>query len=101
MLEKWVVVFFELAISFEIVITITFWFALFPMIVKTGRLDLPMNITVHALPLILLIIDFVLNRVPFVLRHIVIAIFVILIYGIMNMAITLITGHPIYPILDY
>lgn len=60
-----------------------------------------MNVTVHALPLILLIIDFVLNRVPFVLRHIVIAIFVILIYGIMNMSITLITGHPLYPILDY
>ena len=55
----------------------------------------------HALPLICYIIDFMLNRLPIVMRHILIGIIVNVVYSLINMIITLSTGMLVYPIFTW
>lgn len=42
-----------------------------------------------------------MNRIPFNLRHLPVSLFVMLMYGIVNIAKTLATGVPVYPPLNF
>lgn len=55
----------------------------------------------HCVPFGMLFIDFVINAILFNPWHVIITIIVMIIYGIVNMSITLISGQPIYPIMTW
>ena len=51
----------------------------------------------HSVSLICLIVDFSVNAVPFVKRHLVLIVLNAFIYVIINMIATFATGRPVYP----
>ncbi len=53
------------------------------------------------MPIVMLTIDYCMNRIPFNLRHLPVSVFVMLMYGIVNIAKTLATGVPVYPPLNF
>ena len=85
----------------EIVITIFFW---------SFEYDAPSyndpwhNIDLygdHSLPLIMLTIDFCVNRVYYELHSLWINLIYVIVYGLINMAYTLITGTAVYPVITW
>ena len=54
----------------------------------------------HTIPAGLILIDFILNRVPFSRRHLIIIVPLMMAYGIDNITVSLIRGIPIYKPLD-
>ncbi len=56
---------------------------------------------VHAFPITILIIDYVINRIPFNFKHIIVALFIMGIYLCVNATYTLATGTPVYPIFTF
>lgn len=54
----------------------------------------------HSLPLIVLMIDFTYNCIPFIGRHFKVTFFIILIYAIFNVSYS-IAVEPIYPVADF
>jgi len=55
----------------------------------------------HISPIVILSIDYGLNRIPFNLRHLPISMGMMLCYGIVNMTYVLTTGKVIYKPLNY
>lgn len=101
-LEKWSIFFFEFILTFEGVITVFYWSTLYdPATYPTSYLKIT-NLINHALPLIVLTIDFVMNTVPFHYRHVPIMLGIMLIYALaVNLPVTLISGTPVYSVLTY
>ena len=96
-LWKWCIFFYETSLTFEIIITLFFWSVLFPLI-KIQNIPLYLD---HITPIVMLGIDYCMNRIPFNLRHLPISMGIMLIYGVVNMTYVLTTGKPIYPPLNY
>ena len=55
----------------------------------------------HIAPLVILVIDYVMNRIPFNLRHLIVSLFVMLCYSVVNLSWTLSTGTPVYAPLNF
>lgn len=56
----------------------------------------------HAVPVIVLFLDFVMNVVPFHYRHLSFFIGIMLVYGFgVNMTYTMVTGTPVYSLLTW
>jgi hypothetical protein len=54
----------------------------------------------HIVPAAIVLVDFILNRVPFKRRHLVFIVPLMLAYGSVNIAVSLARGQPIYAPLD-
>jgi hypothetical protein len=96
-LWKWGIFFYETSLTFEIIITLFFWTVLFAA-VKHSSIKLFLD---HITPIVILVIDYAMNRIPFNLRHMPISAALMLIYGIVNFVKTLVTGVPVYPPLNF
>jgi hypothetical protein len=97
---KWGIFFYETSLTFEIIITLFFWAVLVPGLSEESKRN-PWTFIDHIAPIIILGIDYCLNRIPFNLRHLPISMGMMLAYGVVNMSYTLATGHPIYDPLTY
>lgn len=101
MIEKWLVILFELSMTFEFVITLNFWAILFKYQEGTIYNKILINLAVHLVPFLLLLIEFVQNRIRFVFRHLVVAALILVGYSVINIILTLKRGEPIYPKVTY
>lgn len=100
-MEKWSIIFFEFALTSELLITIFYWGFLF-----TGFKDEDTSFKKfidffgHAMPAGLLLIDFSFNIIPIHYRHIPLCLIALLIYAIVNIIVTL-TDKPVYSLLTW
>jgi hypothetical protein len=98
LLWKWAVFFYETSLTFEVIITLFFWAVLFDP-------DDPENdiwdYLDHSIPIVMLIIDYCMNKIPFNLRHLAPSMVIMVSYGIVNISYTLGTGTPVYPPLNF
>ena len=78
-----------------------YWTALYDWDGYPRSLDAFIDIIEHAIPITVLLIDFVLNRIPFFPKHLVLMLIISIIYAIVNMAVTLGSGTPVYDILTW
>lgn len=110
-LYKWASIMFQMTMLFELIIVPIFWGVILPgilysrhyhkgeeapsmlFIIVGGYLD-------HLIPIIVLMIDFSFNCIPFIWRHFWVSMVVCIIYSIFNMVYTL-KVSPIYPVIDY
>ena len=97
LLWKWGIFFYEASFTFEIIITLFFWAVLFP----NDKHRNPFTYIDHILPIAILLVDYSMNRIPFSIRHLPLGMFLLFIYGLINMTWTLVTGKPVYPPLDF
>lgn len=92
--------FHEMALSFDVMITIMYW-----GFVRSSQLDNDVyyyyDIFIHILPLVFNLIDFILVRWKFRLQHFVTLVIVGVLYGIFNFTYVKITGEVIYSILSW
>ena len=55
----------------------------------------------HAVPITVLWIDFALNRIYFEFNHFYATMFTFVLYGMINMTVTFVTGTPVYPPMSF
>ena len=94
-------IFFQLALVFEITVALLFWGLLWPAAAAAGATFNGLFLINDGVQCIPLIIDFALNRIVFEWRHMIVHVFVGVVYGIWSVIWTLSTGRYIYPILDW
>lgn len=102
MFRRWriAVWWFEMALSFDVMITIMYWG--FVRDHSTGHdLNFYYDIFIHILPLVFNLIEFFLVRWKFRLQHFVPIVVVGIIYGTFNYLYVTITGRLIYDILNW
>lgn len=120
-LYKWTTILFEMAVIYEFIIVPLFWAMIFPgiMVNRHNGMDVPditdfteeheeysmgfiivAGVLDHSVPLIVLMIDFSYNCIPFLWRHFLVTLTVALVYVIFNMSWTL-SVDSIYPMIDY
>lgn len=122
-LYKWTTILYEMVVVYEFIIVPLFWTIIFPGYVASERRarngDLPdvddfdraqeemrlgyiivAGILDHSIPLIVLMIDFSYNCIPFLWRHFLCTLGVAIGYAIFNIIYSLHIDL-IYPILDY
>ena len=97
-LWKLAVFLFETSLTFEVIITIFFWAVLFPD--QDTAFD-PFDFIDHIAPFLILVIEYSMNRIPFSMRHMPLSLALLLVYGIVNMCYSLVTGDPVYPVLTW
>ncbi len=97
LLWKWSIFFYCASFTYEIIITLFFWSVLFPEIAHPDVF----TFMDHIAPIVILLIDYSMNRIPFSVRHLPVAMGLLLIYGLVNMTWTLETGHPVYPPINF
>ena len=79
-----------------------FWTVLFPGM-ETKEMTRFQVFTVyadHIAPGVIVGVDFALNRVPFKRKSLLLILPLLLIYGLVNLSVSLSTGHPVYPPID-
>jgi len=89
--------------TFEVVIVIFFWIALFPTIhFKPDETYRIVTIyTDHTVPLGLLAIELFQNRIHFSFRHLPITLIIMTFYGLVNITVTFVRGYPVYAPLTF
>lgn len=100
---KWTSSLFMSALLWEMVITLVFWFLLFPnsdYSSVTGMNYLLMYIN-HTVPLLVLLIDFCFNAIWFEKHQVWPNLAVFLLYGLLNIGLTYFSGHPVYSLLSW
>jgi hypothetical protein len=97
LLWKWGIFLYCASFVFEIIITLFFWGVLFPGMKNPDIF----TFVDHIAPIVILLIDYSMNRIPFSLRFLPLATILLTIYGVINMSWTLSTGHPVYPPLNF
>ena len=103
---KFYALLFEIAMCYEILISIFFWTMLYPGLIKDNAFsDSPWHFrqvcSDHCIPLILLTIDYMFNLVPFCYRHCSVGATIAMGYLVFNLVYTKVTGEPIYPPLGW
>jgi hypothetical protein len=87
---------------FEVLITVGFWSFVYDAPSYHGQPYRHFNLYAdHALPIILLLIDFWLNRIMIELNQIYPNLIILTLYGLSNLIYVAITRHPIYPPINY
>ena len=98
-MRYWVSVLFQTAFTAEGIITIIYWIILFQGFTEDNK-EKYIDISVHALPLAFLIIDFIFCSYNFDFRDYLITFIILIIYLLINLAMTL-GVKPIYPVLSW
>lgn len=101
--SKFTLVFFELAFTFELVIVLLYWIAVFPT--NTDYLNdvfYTNNVHVHGICLALMWIENILNMIEFIPSHFIIMLIVAFCYIIDNVIVTFcINFTPVYSVLTW
>jgi len=97
LLWKWSIFFYCASFTYEIIITLFFWSVLFPGIKHPDAF----TFIDHISPIVILLVDYSMNRIPFSIRLLPLSMILLLVYGIVNMAWTLSTGNPVYPPINF
>ena len=102
---KWVSSLFMTALLWECIIASIYWPILYPedrkqRLIGDTRAQIG-NVFDHAVPIILLWVDWALNRIWIEWRQIYPNLLVILFYGIVNIIVTFASGTPVYPPLSW
>lgn len=97
---KWYIFFYEMAFTFEAIIVPVFWVILWPEI-TVGKDTLISCIMDHSVPMLVLLMDFFINAVPFTGRHFWMMIPIALAYLLVSYLVVKSTGEPVYPFLDW
>ena len=93
-LWKWCNFLFMTSFCWNVLITTIFWSLLYPSI--KGSADY-MDFFDHILPLILTLIDFLMNRIFWEHKQVLPNMAIVAFYGIINIIVTKATGEPLYP----
>ena len=98
--EKFCIFLFELTFTYEWLITIFYWSFLYDPL---NPIIPPLHIDIcqHIVPLACLIVEYCLNKIPFIMSHLVFVILFGLVYGGYNCAWTIISGSPVYSIITW
>ena len=117
-LYKWATILYEMALVLEFIIVPIFWIVIFPGLLKNRHdgVDLPdiddmrddekfsyavvAGVLDHTVPLVVLLIEFSYNCIPFLWRHFLLTLAVVVIYAVFNIIYTL-SVHQIYPMIDF
>jgi hypothetical protein len=83
----------------EVLITLFYWNFIYDPL--HPELPFPLDVIEHIIPITILTLDFLMNTIPFYMRHLPLCIMILLIYGCINMYITLSSGKAIYDILKW
>ncbi|KAL1916914.1 uncharacterized protein VTP21DRAFT_5111 [Calcarisporiella thermophila] len=101
----WII--YELFATFHLLVPIVFWAILFPAAFEEAR-DAKISpgytwstISVHALDLILLIPEVVLNRIPIAVAHMIFVVIILLLYMFETWIVHAQTGKWVYPFLNW
>jgi len=111
-LYKWTTILYQMALVYELIIVPLFWTIVFPGMVN--ELDVDENLEYdlnhkgenthsiefliiegvldHTIPLIVLLIEFTINCIPFVWRHFMITVTIAIVYMVINVVWTLKKG---------
>lgn len=101
-LWKWACFIYETTLIFEgFIIVPFFWLVLFPILLKKNIDPGPMAYVDHITPFAVMAVDYAFNRIPVHLRHLPLSLAVLLIYGVVNITKTLVTGKPVYDPLTF
>ena len=103
---KWYIFTYELAFIMEIIITCVFWLLLYSSMKKkplyaNSEIQMLGLVLHHSLPLILLVIDYTINAMPIVGRHIYMICFMCAAYLMLNYYVTIKRGTPVYGIMSW
>ena len=103
---KWYIFTFELAFSMEVIITCFFWFILYDEMSKRppysdSAMQMVGLVAHHSLPLIMLSVDFMINAMPVVQRHINMIVPMCSAYLFLNYYVTVSRGKPVYGIMNW
>ena len=92
-----------MALIVEVIVTLVFWILLSPLInfEKIGTALYYQVIIDHSLPLACLLIDYSINAVPIIRRHLIGILIYGVIYLLINFSIVKITGYAVYPFLKW
>lgn len=101
-LWKWTCFLYETTLAFEgFIIVPFFWLVLFPILLQKDIDPGPFAYIDHITPFAVMAIDYPFNRIPMTLRHFPLSLGILLIYGVVNMTKTLVTGKPVYDPLTF
>lgn len=90
----------QVAFAWNFTVVALFWSIVYdPSEVYESFSNEVMNIMVHAVDFGLIFIDLFLNKLQFYFRHCIYAIFIAVLYLIVNLAFVLSTNDPLYPVL--
>jgi len=92
-----------MTLLFEFLIVVVFWSLLFKDIkdLDYGWLWDFLQRGEHSIPFGLLVVDFCLNHCVYELKLLWTELIVLTIYGLINLVVTKISGHPVYPPLSW
>ena len=94
-LWKWVTHIYIMTFTWECVITLIFWTLLYPGYRDTDTMDFWTTID-HSVPLTLLFIDWMFNRIYIEPKQWWIVALTFLVYGFINITVTKVSGTPVY-----
>ena len=99
---KYLSIFFAFIFSINLVISLTYWALLYPYINFPSLFDNILGAINHSQPLIITVIDFIINRYRVHLYlNIIFSFTAILLYGIINIIFTFAEDEPVYVLLDW
>jgi hypothetical protein len=96
--DKAASLFFNIIWAFNWCITVAFWGYLFPICTCA---DMTQAILRHSVPIILTLVDFSLNRITFVRAQYIIAVSLLLIYGVCVLMPYTLMREPVYDGIDF
>ena len=85
----------------QFLITFFYWIVIFDSNYPRTSFDWYRDIYTHSVPFVLMIIEFFMNRMCIVVKHLKLTFIFVIYYGFINLFFTLITGKPVYSLLDY
>jgi hypothetical protein len=94
-MEKFCIISYCFALTYQGVIVIFFWAAI------NNETPNIFGLSLHGIPLMLILIDFVFSTIQFDIRHLPLALFIQIIYFIVNLCLTFKNHNPIYPPLNW
>jgi hypothetical protein len=86
----------SIALVYEVLITLVFWCLLY----EKDDIDMTKAL-MHIVPIVLLAIDFCVNRITIEKRHLWPNLGILVVYGIINIIHTLVSGKPVYKMMPW
>jgi hypothetical protein len=88
-----------LTVPAELVITVSYWIFLYPD--DYTSLDTFKTSLYHVIPFGMLLVDFCLSAIVFNPKQFIFIFIMAIMYAIVNMAVTLISGTPVYSVITW
>jgi hypothetical protein len=101
---KWHIYFYEVSLVVETLVSLFFWLLLYKDMVKNPRYEDPvkfLELIIDHILIIFLLLDCLVNSVPFVRRHMKAMVPIGVSYLTLNFAVTKYSGRPIYHVISW